>query len=714
MAQSVDRLKELLFDSESRELSEMRRQIASASEQGSLRDAELAQRIDRLFERAGSEERFRDSVAQVIDGALRDAEVKKHDQMARAVAPLVVRTIKTELKNSQDEMVEALYPIMGRLVKAYVVSAVKDMTDQINRRIEGNAVMLRLRSLASGRSVAELAIADGQRLEVEELFLVRRGSGELVQRWPEGQGSTERDIHLSGVLTAINEFAAHTFQGEGGNLRSFELDTFTVYLRASPAYLLAAKCRGSAPPGIESVLDDEFLETIQRNKAALSAGGAASSSGSGAVPERVLAPLAASLQARLAERQAELTSPARTITPVRLLLAMVLLPLIGWLGWRLYSDYVTSQARETAQRVIDGTPELLGYPTTLDVQANGRVITVGGLAPSASVKADVITRLRQQFSDGSVVDRINVVAGAFNEAMPQIARVRRDLAGLETELARSTVRRQLDRSTRRLGEVGADLGRLETAITDPAQRAVAHDARGVAAEVMREIAEIGRSLAVSDASPGSLAALSGPLDGLAARVRRSAAALGALLSKAPPPAAAAESASADVIDSAERLSVATERLQAIAAAAAQAAEIKPAPLPPPPPPPPPQPTARERLDAWTRANAIFFSNGADYRSASASSAKLDALAGLIREARAPVRVIGFTDETGAATRNAPLAIARAEKVAADLVDRGIARGRLIIVGRSAGPDLTPAVGPTSANRRVEFQIAFEGETDETP
>ena len=31
--------------------------------------------------------------------------------MPRAIAPLVVRTIKTELRNSQDEMVEALYPM---------------------------------------------------------------------------------------------------------------------------------------------------------------------------------------------------------------------------------------------------------------------------------------------------------------------------------------------------------------------------------------------------------------------------------------------------------------------------------------------------------------------------------------------------------------------------------------------------------------------------
>ena len=221
-----------------------------------------------MFERTGTEERLRDSVARILDGALREAEVQRHDQLSRALAPACRKTIKVELKNSQDEMVEALYPITGRLVKAYVASAMKDLMDQMNRRLENNAVMLRLRSLTTGRSVAELALADSQRLTVDELFLVRRGSGELIQHWPETRGVNASDIHLSGVLTAINEFAGHAFKDDGGNLRSFELDTFTVYLRASPTFLLVRMSR-RAPPGVEALIDQEFLQVVERHQAVL-------------------------------------------------------------------------------------------------------------------------------------------------------------------------------------------------------------------------------------------------------------------------------------------------------------------------------------------------------------------------------------------------------------------------------------------------------------
>src|SRR5262245_58749266 len=131
----VERLKELLFDNEARALSD------------------LTHRVDQLFNTAGTEERFRDSVAVVLDGALRTAEVSRHAELASAMAPLIVKTIKTEIRNSQDELVEAIYPVTGRIVQAYLTSALRDLADDINRRFELNPAMLRLRSLISGKSV---------------------------------------------------------------------------------------------------------------------------------------------------------------------------------------------------------------------------------------------------------------------------------------------------------------------------------------------------------------------------------------------------------------------------------------------------------------------------------------------------------------------------------------------------------------------------------
>ena len=141
MSIQVSKLKELLFDSEVRALGDLARRVEVVARDGQRRHEDLVREIDRraeqerrqqgdldrridgLFERAGTDERLKASVATIIDGALVQAEVSRHDQLAQAIAPLVVRTVRTEIRNSQDVLVEALYPMTGRMVKAYVASA---------------------------------------------------------------------------------------------------------------------------------------------------------------------------------------------------------------------------------------------------------------------------------------------------------------------------------------------------------------------------------------------------------------------------------------------------------------------------------------------------------------------------------------------------------------------------------------------------------------
>ncbi len=82
----------------------------------------------------------------------------------------------------------------------------------------------------------------------------------------------------------------------------------------------------------------------------------------------------------------------------------------------------------------------------------------------------------------------------------------------------------------------------------------------------------------------------------------------------------------------------------------------------------------------------------------------------MKETDAHVRVVGFTDEKGGLERNTPLSQARANKIVAELTSRGVAAARLVAVGRNDVEDLSPAAGDASPNRRVEFEIAFEGES----
>jgi hypothetical protein len=403
MQAGVSRLKELLFDSEHEQLArlqirveqlaatepEKRRELAEGltrefydhvergmalqtdqlqhlralteSEAAIKRD--LGQRLDRLFEKVGDDDRLRASVAGIIDGSLRDAEVQKHEKMSRAIAPLVVKTIKTELLNSRDELVDALYPVTGRIVKAYVKSEIKRLKAQINddleRRITSNPVMLLLKGRAAGRSAGDIALADSQRLTVEEVYLIRRATGELVQRWPPPAGGSgplsNNDIHMSGVITAVNEFASHALKDDGA-LRGFELDNCHVYLRASPLYLLAAKCRGVPPAGIETKLDEEFVNVIERNRQLIDTAGTTSPE---TVNESLLAPLATALTTSVNDFEAPVATAKRVgFNPLRILTWLIALPVLAYVGWSSWTSFETYQVRAAATAILESSPDM--------------------------------------------------------------------------------------------------------------------------------------------------------------------------------------------------------------------------------------------------------------------------------------------------------------------------------------------------------------------
>jgi hypothetical protein len=65
MSDGVNKLKELLFDTEARRLDEFNRRLQILSETQASRHIDLAKRVDAVFERAGSTERMQSKSASM-------------------------------------------------------------------------------------------------------------------------------------------------------------------------------------------------------------------------------------------------------------------------------------------------------------------------------------------------------------------------------------------------------------------------------------------------------------------------------------------------------------------------------------------------------------------------------------------------------------------------------------------------------------------------
>lgn len=744
MSDTVDRIKELLFDRESRELSDLALRLDRIDQAGrDLRELtasekrareEMLVRLEALFERAGTKAQFESSVAEVIDNALRKAELDKHDELADALSPVVVRTVKTEIRNSKDELVEALYPMTGRMVKAYIASAMKDLVNDINRRLETNPVMLRLRSITTGKSMAELAMADANRLHVEELFLIRRGSGELLWRWPDAPETEQsRDHVMSGILTAINEFSTEALGDEGSSLREIDLGERQLYLRASPVYLLAAKCSGIASQPVEAILDEAFLGAIERLHDY-----AGEEEGKGRERQVFLTDLSGELTRKIEDKHQE-ASQASGLSPVKALAWVVGLPLLGWIAWVIYADYRTEQVRQIATRAVGSITDLSGYPVRLSVAPLGRSVSVTGLAPTDEAKGEVGRKLAAALPGVEINEQMSVLPSGLSEVEariakvrsemeagleaglkelePEIAKVRDEVAGLDPRLAdtqdavanlaseqeRARISSALARAAHKLGQAGTELPELTRILGSESNAGAARQAAGAVGETRKTIAAAEASLA-----KGGTFGLSNEITREAARLRSASASLASLLPAGQDRGASTTSEGGSAAERAERLADEADWLVSVIFSATQLAAFK-AGLPEPVSVTAPAPTLRERLEAFARANAVFFSDGAAYRDGARAETALRTLAALLKEGDMLVRVVGYTDSKGAAGSNASLSKLRADKVAADLTALGVPADRVIALGRVDQVDISPESGDNSPNRRVEFEIGFDGE-----
>ena len=733
MAQSVDKLKELLFDSEARALEMLTKRVESveylALDERRMRES-IAQKIDDVFDRAGTNDRFEVSVAEVLDGALRRAEVDRHAELASAMSPLVVRTVKTEIRNSRDELVEALYPMTGRMVQAYVASAMKDLAKDINRRLEQNPLMLRLQSLAAGKSVAEIAIAESQRLVVEELFLIRRGSGELIGRWPAAEvGAGGRDHVMSGVLTAINEFSTEALKDDGSTLRQIDLGERQLYLRVSPSFLLAAKCSGSAPQPVETVLDQTFLEAMEDlQKLPLDSDSSSQSTA-------LLASLSRNLETRLDEKADELADQAGGISPLKMLAWMIGVPLVAWVSWVLYSDYKTEQARSIASKTVTSITELSGYPISLDVSRRGAEIIVSGLAPALDVKAGLVERLHMALPRSIITDRLSVLPNRLDEIEPHIAGVKRDvsalapevaqakdaiaavdpkiesvrgrLASVEKEFQNAALTRALDRAQLRLGEAQDTLSVLKLAPGAPLDSENARRSTASMNDGLKALAQIRTELGKQPPpAPAELEKLMASAGGYIREAEVSVSAIAGF----PVPVARSESSGDPLGAVSEGLSAQAERLASIALAAAQVIAVKRSIPPPPVIPAPVEPTPRDRLLAFSRTYAIFFTNEVDLKLPQQSKVAFDKLAGLMKGNDILIRVVGYTDNQGTPEGNNALSAARSKVIIDALSERGVPAKRFVLVARVDAVGISQERGAGSPNRRVEFEVGFEGES----
>ena len=342
---------------------------------------EEQERIDRLEARLGDDDALKDSLIPIIADVLRDAGVKDYRRLAGALAPIVLESIKTEIRNSRDMMVDALYPITGRLVAAAVRNAFKDLVDQLNTKLDSTLSVDRwrakIKAKLSGRSEAEILLSEGAAFEIVDLLLINRQSGLLIaQAGPDAEKERTDSHLLSSILTAIMAFVRDAMsQSSEQDLRTLHVGDVRLHLQVSPGAILAIKTKGPPPAGFETALSETFYAFLSRWGHALSD------------PDQIESPdkvtltddLEERLQSLLKAKQNNFRGSSKKGAILLVLLASIA---VLWFGWIVYTGWAGDRIEGIARSIIAEQSELVGYPIDARYHRDDDTLAVSGLLPS--------------------------------------------------------------------------------------------------------------------------------------------------------------------------------------------------------------------------------------------------------------------------------------------------------------------------------------------
>jgi OOP family OmpA-OmpF porin len=194
-------------------------------------------------------------------------ELRTHDpHLQRALAPTIEDAITTSVRRNPRPLADALFPIIGPAIRKAISATLSAMLESLNTTLEHSlswrSLRWRLDARRTGRPFAEIVLLNTLVYRVEQVFLIHRPSGLLLQHLT-AAGTTAHDADMvSGMLTAIRDFVQDSFKVEDDEgLQTLKVGDLSVWIEQGPHALLAVVVRGTAPPSLRTALQ-QALEAV--------------------------------------------------------------------------------------------------------------------------------------------------------------------------------------------------------------------------------------------------------------------------------------------------------------------------------------------------------------------------------------------------------------------------------------------------------------------
>ncbi len=223
--------------------------------------AELEQ-LAALHERVADPAKRTVDLAEALPGAIRTAKVKA---LRDALEPVFEKAFSNSVRKNPKELADAIYPIIGPAIRTSIAAAIRDFAEALNQIVEKSvsirSIKWRVESIITGKPFAEILMARSLLYSVEQVFLIHRKSGLLLQHVA-AQGAVLKDADMiSGMLTAIQDFLSDSFTEGAQDLETVDAGRFKLWMTYSPKVLMVGAVGGTAPVNLRHVFRQALDQT---------------------------------------------------------------------------------------------------------------------------------------------------------------------------------------------------------------------------------------------------------------------------------------------------------------------------------------------------------------------------------------------------------------------------------------------------------------------
>lgn len=230
---------------------EVLRELLVGTEQKQV--ARLQTRVDDPATRA------RD-IGEVLSEAVTYASSRDHAGLGGALSPAVETALRTAIARDPSSVVGAVFPIIGPAIRRAVSDALGRLVQNLNTALEygfsWRGWKWRWEAWRTGRSFADVVLCHTLVFRVEEVFLIHRHTGLLLQHVHAPDVAPADSSMVAAMLSAIQDFIRQSFRAQsGGSLDRLQLGDLQLWVENGPLATLAAVVRGHAPMEYRTLLE---------------------------------------------------------------------------------------------------------------------------------------------------------------------------------------------------------------------------------------------------------------------------------------------------------------------------------------------------------------------------------------------------------------------------------------------------------------------------